>query len=179
MPNLINIDLIIAFKEGRGEGFTYFFKRLYKPLCFFVQGYTKDRQVAEDIVGDSFIKLWAKRELFDNEAGLKNYLYRSVYNASIRWIENQKRYKKHHAIYKHEVDISEQAYVNNIIKAETIQLLQKAINTLSPRCQKVFVKMYLEEKSVAEIANEMKTTISTVKNQKVRGLKILRSKLTP
>ena len=178
MSRVLNIHPITAFREGREEGFTYFFNLLYKPLCFFAQGYTKDRQVAEDIIGDSLIKLWAKRELFDNEAGLKNYLYRSVYNACIRYIENQKRYKKHHAVYKYETNTSEHSYINNIIKAETIHLLREAINTLPSRCQKVFIKMYIEEKSVTEIANEMNTTISTVKNQKIRGLKLLKSKLT-
>jgi RNA polymerase sigma-70 factor (ECF subfamily) len=178
MPKLINIDFINAFKEGREEGFTYFFNLLYKPLCFFARGYTNDMQEAEDIVGDSLIKLWAKREIFENEQGIKNYLYRSVYNACLRSIENQERYKKHHDKYKFQQNASEQACINNIIKAETISLVHKAINQLPAQCQKVFTKLYIEGKSITETAQEMDLTISTIKNQKARGLKLLKPKLT-
>jgi len=71
----------------------------------------------------------------------------------------------------------EQVYIHNIIRTETIYLLTQALNTLPERCRQVFIKLYIEEKSVKEIAAEMDTTISTVKNQQARGIKLLKPKL--
>jgi RNA polymerase sigma-70 factor (ECF subfamily) len=71
MSILLNIDPLIAFKEGREEGFTYFFNSCYKPLYFFATRYVKDSAAAEDIITDSFIKLWDKREIFETEQGIK------------------------------------------------------------------------------------------------------------
>jgi len=171
------IDFLRYFREGKEEGFTYFFNLLFRPLCLFAKTYTKDSQAAEDIVVDSLINLWAKKEIFDTETSLKNYLYRCVYNASIRWLENQKRYKKHHDRYKHQLTTTEQAYIGNIIKAETLNLLHKAIHQLPSQCKKIFTKVYIEGKSVSETAQEMNLSISTVKNQKARGIKLLKPKL--
>ena len=171
-------ELITAFKEGREEGFNYFFNSCYKPLYFFASRYVKDVHAAEDIITESFIKLWDKREIFETEAGIKAYLYKTVYNASIRWLQNQQRKTFHLSSYTKQNDITEQPYLNNIIKAETISNLLKAITHLPSQCRTVFTKLFIEGKSVSETAQEMNLTISTIKNQKARGLKLLKPKLT-
>jgi RNA polymerase sigma-70 factor (ECF subfamily) len=45
---------------------------------------------------------------------------------------------------------------------------------LPSECHKVFMKLFVEGKSVVEAAAELKVAVSTVKNQKARGIKILR-----
>jgi len=172
-------ELITAFKEGREEGFNYFFNSCYKPLYFFASRYVKDVHAAEDIITESFIKLWDKREIFETEAGIKAYLYKTVYNASVRWLQNQQRKTFHLSSYTKQNDITEQPYLNNIIKAETISNLHKAITHLPSQCRTVFTKLFIEGKSVSETAQEMNLTISTIKNQKARGIKLLKPLLSP
>jgi RNA polymerase sigma-70 factor (ECF subfamily) len=75
------------------------------------------------------------------------------------------------------IDRSEQDCMENIVRTETLRQLYDAIHQLPAQCKKVFTKLYIEGKSVAETAEEMKITISTVKNQKARGIKILTSNL--
>ena len=65
-----------------------------------------------------------------------------------------------------------------LLSAETITLLYKAIQQLPSQYQKVFTKLYIEGKSVFETAEEINFTISTIKNQKARGLKLLKPKLS-
>jgi len=179
MPQLTNIDSIIAFKQGREKGFNHFFNSLYKPLYFFATRYVKDSAAAEDIITDSFIKLWDKREIFETEQGIKAYLYKTVYNASIRWLQNQQRKIFHISSYTKQNDATEQPFLNNIIKTETINNLHLAIAHLPNQCKKVFTKLFIEGKSVSETAQEMNLTISTIKNQKARGIKLLKPKLLP
>jgi DNA-directed RNA polymerase specialized sigma24 family protein len=42
----------------------------------------------------------------------------------------------------------------------------------------VFVKLFVEGKSVVEAAAELNVAVSTVKNQKARGIKLLRMRLS-
>jgi RNA polymerase sigma-70 factor (ECF subfamily) len=172
------VEFLQLFKKGKEEGFNYFFNSLYKPLYFFAIRYINDKAAAEDIVSDSFIKLWDKREIFETESGIKAYLYKSVYNASIRWLQQKQNRSIHLISYSKQNEISEQGYIHNIIKAETIQFLHNAIQHLPSQCQKVFTKLFIEGKSVSETAQEMNLTISTVKNQKARGIKLLKVKFT-
>jgi RNA polymerase sigma-70 factor (ECF subfamily) len=178
MSIVINIDPLVAFKEGREEGFNYFFNSCYKPLHFFASRYVKDNAAAEDIITDSFIKLWDKREIFETASGIKGYLYKSVYNACLRCLEQQQRKTIHTKSYAGQINTTEQPYLNDIIKAETIHQLHIAISQLPTQCKKIFTKLYVEGKTVSEIAEEMNLTISTIKNQKARGLKLLKPKLT-
>jgi len=171
-------DFLNAFKQGREEGFNHFFNTLYKPLYFFATRYVKDSAAAEDIITDSFIRLWDKREIFETEQGINAYLYKSVYNASIRWLQNQQRKTFHLSSYTKQNDTTEQPYLDNIIKAETINNLHNEIAHLPNQCKTVFTKIFIEGKSVSETAQEMNLTISTIKNQKARGLKLLKPKLT-
>ena len=172
-------NILNEFKEGREEGFNYFFNSCYKPLYFFASRYVKDVHAAEDIITESFIKLWDKRGIFETEQGIKAYLYKTVYNASIRWLQNQQRKTFHLSSYTKQNDITEQPYLNNIIKAETISNLHKAITHLPSQCRTVFTKLFIEGKSVSETAQEMNLTISTIKNQKARGIKLLKPLLSP
>jgi RNA polymerase sigma-70 factor (ECF subfamily) len=171
-------DYVNFFRSGREEGFEYFFNGYYKTVYFFANRYVNDKAVAEDLVSDSFIKLWDKRKIFETEAGIKAYLYRSVYNASIRWLQQKQNRNIHLISYSKQAESSAQDCIHNIIRAETIQLLHKAISHLPSQCQKVFTKLFIEGKSVSETAQEMNITISTVKNQKARGIKLLKPKLS-
>jgi RNA polymerase sigma-70 factor (family 1) len=167
------------FRSGKEEGFNYFFNACYKPLYFFASRYVKDVHAAEDIITESFIKLWDKREIFETEAGVKGYLYKSVYNACLRWLEQEQRKTIHTKSYAKQINTTEQPYLNDIIKAETINNLHKAITHLPSQCRTVFTKLFIEGKSVSETAQEMNLTISTIKNQKARGIKLLKPLLSP
>jgi RNA polymerase sigma-70 factor (family 1) len=170
------IDL---FRKGEEDGFNHYFNAYYKPLHFFARSYIKDIAAAEDIIADSFIKLWHHREKFDNEPALRGYLYKTVYNACLRQLWQQQNRAAHHKTLASVTQATEQSCITGIIKAETIRLLYSAIQDLPTQCKTVFTKLYVEGKSVAETAGEMNLTISTIKNQKARGLKLLKLKLTP
>jgi RNA polymerase sigma-70 factor (ECF subfamily) len=105
-------------------------------------------------------------------------LYKIAYNACLRHIEQIQNRAAHNKKYSLQTSAIEQSHIHNIIKAETIHLLHKAITQLPAQCKNVFTKLYIEGKSVAETALEMNLTISTIRNQKVRGIKLLKPKLS-
>lgn len=68
--------------------------------------------------------------------------------------------------------------VSDIIRAEVIGNLYKAISSLPTECRKVFKMLYIDGKKVSEIAEALQVSPSTVKSQKTRGLAILKNKFT-
>jgi RNA polymerase sigma-70 factor (family 1) len=178
MKSYSNSDHVQSFRNGESSGFEYFFNNLYKAVYLFAYAYVKDKATAEDIVSISFIRLWNKRQIFKNEQGIRSYLYKTVYNACIRHlqqIQNRNRLNKNYILH---INTTDPSFVQNIVKAETIRLLHEAIDHLPSQCKTVFTKLYVEGKSVAETAQEMNLTISTIKNQKARGIKLLKPKLS-
>lgn len=167
---------IKAFRDGEERGFDYFFRRYYRSLCYFARRYVDDSFAAEDIVSQCFINTWAKREQIQSEVGLKSYLYKAVYHASLRWLEKDARKRQVEAAAAPVEDVEKDS-LHHLIRAETFRQLQAAIDLLPPECRKVFIKLYVEGKTVAEAAKELQLAISTVKNQKARGIRLLRSRL--
>ena len=125
---------------------------------------------------ESFIKLWDKREKFkiEGEAQLKSYLYKIVYNGCLKAIKSLEFRVKSERGLVVVSDKYERDCLERMITAETIHLLYKAIDELPAQCRKVFTKLYVEGKSVGAAAAEMGLTISTIKNQKARGIKLLK-----
>ena len=110
--------------------------------------------------------------------GLRGYLYKTVYNGCLKEVRSQKsevRKKEGVAIVSDDV---EKDCLENMIRAETLRRVYEAMDDLPAECRKVFVKLFVEGKSVVEAAAELKVAVSTVKNQKARGIKLLRMKLT-
>lgn len=167
---------IQSFQNGEEQGFNYFFRKFYPSLCMFAKRYVPDSGIAEDVVSESFLKVWDKREGFTNATALSSYLYRTVYHGCLRWLEKEER-----RMVKDEVEekIEEENYLVNITRTETIRELYAAMNTLPKECKKVFNLLYVEGKSVREAAEELAVSISTVKAQKARGLQLLRLKINP
>ncbi|TMI94622.1 MAG: RNA polymerase sigma-70 factor [Bacteroidetes bacterium] len=174
----MQVNPLISFCNGKQEGFNYFFDTYYKSIYFFACKYVKDSAAAEDIAENSFIKLWEKREQMGSESGLRGYLYKTVYHGCLRWIENEKRKEKVYRVYKESMDVDESGHVENMIKAETLRRVKEAMEELPSECRKVFMKLFVEGKSVVEAAAELNVAVSTVKNQKARGIKLLRMRLT-
>ena len=127
---------------------------------------------------ESFILVWNKRERMETEAGLRGYLYKTVYHGCLRWMENEERRVKHLEEYrKVKVENEVEEYERNLIRTETLRLVHESMEQLPEQCRKVFVKLFIEGKSVKEAAEELRVTVSTINNQKARGLKLLRMKL--
>jgi RNA polymerase sigma-70 factor (family 1) len=155
------------------------FKQYYSRLVYFAFQLIGDKEQAEDIVQDTFIKYWNQREETGLAAGcLKSYLYTSVRNASLNVLRHQQvqdRFK----IQADPSEVAEETVVHAIIRSEVVSALHAAIATLPASCQKVARLSFLEEKDNREIAAELGISVNTVKTQKQRGLQLLRLRLNP
>lgn len=171
-PNWFN-----SFLEGQERGFDIAFTTYYKAICFFARRYTKDSDAAEDIAEESFIKLWSNREKIEDEKHLRNWLYKTAYHGCLKWIEREKIKVKSEKAIGRISDTEEKDCTENIIRAETMRQVKEAMEKLPAQCKKVFYKLYIEGKTVAETADELQLTISTIKNQKARGIKLLKIRL--
>lgn len=163
---------VLAFCKGEEEGFHYFFKTYYAALCSFANRYVADRAAAEDVVTEGFLKLWEKREGFTNATALKSYLYKTVCHDCLKYLRDKQKMCAEDCIAADEA-----SYLTHITRTETIRELYAAMHSLPRECRKVFELLYKEGKSMQEAAQELALSISTIKAQKARGLRLMRMRL--
>ena len=163
-----------GFKKGEQKGFEFFFKEYYAALSFFAFKILNDEPAAKDVVQDCYVKLWERKEVFDAPGSIKSYLYTAVKNACIDLLRSNKR------IQEHQKELSllspgfEQSIFHKLIAAEVMRLIMIEKAKLPTKAKRVFEMFYFEDKSYQEIAEELDISIHTVKNQKIRAVKLLR-----
>lgn len=171
---------ILLVHLGLGMQYAYedIFRKFYEPLCFFADKIIDDSDKSEDLVQDVLITLWEKRKDFNTLASLRSFLYVSVRNSCFKELEKRKVRLKHVDSLGYDELVDESSVLDTIIHAEVIRRVFDAVDKLPERCKKVIRLTFEEGKSSKEISEEMGVTVSTVNNQKMRGLILLREHLS-
>lgn len=162
---------------GSRENFDLVFRTYYQALVSFASTYL-DREIAEDVVSNMFFKLWQKKHKINDQSHLKFLLYRAVRNACLNAIKLNQNAANRAEYIAQESEQFEPSVVNNIIHAEVLAEIYRAINMLPSQCARVIALSYVDGLSNAEIAKEMGLSEQTVKNHKGRGLKALKENLS-
>ena len=170
-------EFILSFQRGEEKGFSFFFKEFYAALCYFSYTIIKDKDTAEDIAEEAFIKLWERHSGFENAANLKSFLYTIVRNASIDWLRQQKRRLAHSKEIIYLAEEKESFILQQITEAETYREVVAALKILPPKCRQIFRMIYFEGKDYGQIASELNLSINTIRVQKARALALLRRQL--
>lgn len=173
-------EYALSFQRGDEEGFDFFYRQLFPQLCFFANRKLNNRDEAEDIVSTAFIKIWQRHSQFNDAAGIRSYLYQIVRNDCIKFYQQTAKVITMQKEISHlaVADVNDNAE-HDIIRAELYGELYRAINLLPPECRKVFKMLYIEGKTVREIADELGLAVGTIKTQKARGLAVLKKKIRP
>ena len=157
--------------------FEQLFRQYYAPLVVYANKYVSDIDLAREIVQDFFVKLYEKRNTLSIDTSVKSYLYRSVYNSCINFINQKNMQEKHLKIIILERN-DEENLENEINSVELQHKIFKAIEELPSKCRRIFKMNRLEGLKNDEIASELNLSKRTVETQISKALKILRTKLS-
>ncbi|MEZ2335783.1 RNA polymerase sigma-70 factor [Mucilaginibacter sp. RCC_168] len=159
------------------KAFELLFHLLNNSLTKFCILYVNQREIAEEIVSDVFVKCWLNRKTLTEILNPETYLFVAVKNQSLNHI------KKYSSI--HLVQIEETNSVNfvntynpqrEIENKELIFRMDKAITALPQQCRIVF-RLIKEDgmkyKEVAEILNISPRTVQTQLFRAVKKLSIV------
>lgn len=164
---------IISIKLNE-QGFHDIFNKYYVTLCSFANQYTEDHDASADIVQDSFAKLWQIREDFFYLHQVKAFLYTSVRNKALNEIEHSK------VVYEYAQKVIEKTtdafFHDAVVEEETYRIVTDAIDKL-PDQTKTIMRLALEGKKNAEIANQLNVSVETVHTLKKIAYKKLREYL--
>lgn len=179
-------DLFKSLKKGRSQSFELVFKKYYKRLCLFAYDYTNQLETAEDIVKDVFVLLWNNRDKVEINTSLSGYLFTSVRNACINYLQRDKRRNKtvsFEEVIRLNIKMNEPYSDNyipgNIFARELENKLLEKIEELPGSCKEIFKLSRFEGLSHKEIAEKLNLSEKTIKTQIYKALKKLKSILSP
>ncbi|WP_293915541.1 MULTISPECIES: sigma-70 family RNA polymerase sigma factor [unclassified Sphingobacterium] len=159
------------------EQFDKIFKNYFIRLCSYARSIIGSEDVAEDMVQEAFIVLSQNQDILNkSEVTIKSFLYSSVKYICLNHVRRRcigQRVQNENLIYE-KLDYSD--HLEGLIKAEIFGELHKELSNLPKKCKRICELIFLEEKSYEEAAAELNVSINTIKTQRQRALKYLKSK---
>lgn len=170
-----------SLQHGEEEAYACVFRTYYAPLFNYAGRILRDEEQANDVVQETFCRLYEKRADITIHLSLKSYLYRSVYNSCIDLIRHRK--VKDAYVDSEMLDF----YFSRIIQSPEAELrmldedighaIREAISHLPERCRQIFCLSKLDGLSNKEIAEELGISVKTVETQMTTAFVRLRKEL--
>lgn len=167
-------ELIELLRQNDEQALSALYYLHVKKLTYFIQRTAQSPFLAEDIVHDTFIKIWENRQDIDPGKPFKAYLF----TIAKRNLLNMLKRAQHETsimseIRKYAVE-HENTTEMHIDYNESSSLISEAINSLSGQCKEVFVRCRIKGLSYKQTAEELGITESTVNKHMNRALTLIR-----
>lgn len=170
-------ELADALHQSDKLVFEQVFKTYYERLCNYANTLVNNMDEAEEMVQNTFLNLWEKRDAIQIHTSVKSYLYQAVHNHSLNRIKHLKVRQKHADYYVHTTNESVDSGTEKVIGDELAVKIDEAINSLPNQCRKVFQLSRFENLSYAEISEQLNISVKTIENHMGKALRIMRDKL--
>ena len=164
-------NLSIGNKDALGKLYSFY----KNPSMKFCVSLLKDKEEAENIVHEVFLKIWDKRQSINPELNFTSYLFTSLKNRIFDHFKEMKRNEVLKKQYIARVESFRDEHVEE--KEQKTRRIQMAIENLSHRRKRI-LKLNIEEGlSYSEIATKLEISPNTVKNSLVKAKQMIRRQL--
>jgi RNA polymerase sigma-70 factor (ECF subfamily) len=174
--------LVESLRRGDAKAINAIFENYYQKLCFYAETILRDQFDAEEVVEQLFIQLWINSRNILITTSLKNYLYRSVHNNCLKYIEKHRTERKayeHYVFHDPELlsPIDGDYALSNLLVQELEHKASQIMESLPEQCKNIYYLSRYHGLSYPEIANKLGVTVGTVKTQMSRAFQKFRDGL--
>jgi len=176
LSNSLEKDIVAHLKNGDKKAISLLYENYSGALLGVIKKVISDDDLAQDVLQESFIKVWKKGKTYNPEkAKLFTWLYRIAYNSAIDKIRsvNNKSSK--------EVQIEE----SNVYKLTTNSLnqdvldIKKHLSSIDLKYQVVINALFFEGMTQQEASDELDIPLGTIKSRLKIGLRELKKIYNP
>ena len=153
-------ELIQSILSGNQQDFKLLIKKYEANVFRTAIGFLHNKQDAEDITQDVFIKVYQSLSSFNGKAAFSTWLYRITVNSSLNFLRKKKR-RGFWVALSELIQIPSKDKPGEIVLTEKA-IIQQAIDDLPDKQRKAFVLSRYEELPHIQIAEIMKITEGAV-----------------
>lgn len=177
--NRIDIDqgVVIQLRGGSRRAFSDLFSRYNQKLYFFALGYLKSEKEAEEIVQETFIKLWERRTDLNPALSIQAYIFKIAFNYIRKRMNRMIREEGFRHELAGELTDFDDHTANTLNYHFLLEHINRLIEQLPPRQKQILELRKLEDYTAGEIAEMLGLSQKTVEAHLTASLKFLKEKL--
>lgn len=171
--------LMLRVEKGDMKAFETLYDRYNRRLFHFILRFVGERDLAEDILQETFLRIFKKRKIYRKAGHFSTYLFTIGRNLTL---DALKTWEKRHILSSQEdyvekaIDLSK-GTSEALVEIEISQTVQREIEVLPKDQQEVLVLSKYSGLSYEEIAKIVSSTPAAVKQKVYRAMLALRQKL--
>ena len=170
-------ELVNEAQRGNEKAFARLIIRYQSYVYAIALNYVTNKEDAEDIVQETFIKLISSLRSFKKDSKFSTWLYSIVYFTCIDWLRKRKGSKKYDLKGLENLPSDDLSY-NILDKKTNAFYIQQAFKILTEEDSTILTLFYYMDQSLQEIASIMKiSNINTMKVKLFRARKSLKTAL--
>src|SRR5579872_6906932 len=180
-------EVLSLAREGDVKAFSELVRRYEGKIFRLAQHITQNREDAEDVLQETFMKAYEHLDQFKGDAKFYTWIVRIAVNQALMKLRRRKTDKS--VSLDEQIDTGEDTIVREIAawdedpeqqftREELGSILDRAIQSLDPPYRSVFVLRDIEELSTEETAEALDLSVPAVKSRLLRARLQLREKLT-
>lgn len=171
-------ELISGLQAGDETALDEIIRRKTKPLIQAVYRILGDYEEARDVVQMTFVRVWQKRDQFDQNWSPNTWIFRIATNLGIDQLRARKtRERTQEPMRKHLRQVADgrgQREHSRMQQKEVMKIFHELAEDLSERQRAVFILREIEGMSSQQVAKTIGCRESTVRNHLFNARKVLR-----
>ncbi len=183
--NELTGNIVKQIQSGNRAAFDQFYKEYFRSMVAFASSYLRDKNLAEDLVQDAFIKLWEKRTTINDDSNLGAFLVTIIKNSMLDYFNHVRIKNKVESQLQsslaHSVELNYQSIEacdpNSLFQKDIHQLIQKALNRMPEQTKTIFEMSRFKNMSYQEIAQHYQISVKGVGFHIAKALKEMRNQL--
>lgn len=171
--------ILLAVQSGSEKAHKELYEQWVSRLYRFVFQYLKSKDASEDVVQETFLRIWSNRANLNPDTSFKSYLFTIAYHFLLKEIRRQLNnpLMEDYVEYLNRLSTETIEVESLMCYDQFVEALEKGKQYLSPRQRTIFEMNKEYGMSIPEISEKLSITNQVTRNQLCMALKILRVEL--
>ena len=152
-----------SVEKTQNEAFNLLLQKYQQKIYWHIRRLVIDHDDADDLVQETFVKVWKNLQNFRSDSQLYTWIYRIATNESITFL-NKKKNRNNISLDEVNSELAETLSSSSYFDGDKIQRkLQQAILTLPEKQRIIFNMKYFDDMKYEEISAVLGTTVGALK----------------
>ena len=171
-------QLLAALKRGDEKAFALIYNAYVGKSFNFVYSIVKDRETAKDIVQDTFIKVYLKRDTISKVSSFNSYLFTMLKNAVLDFFDSELVKNRYMAQFKVSSDSFTDVVNESLDSNELKQRIEASLSRMPKQRQHIFRLSRFNGVPNHEIARMFGISKRTVENHISNAIRDIRKDIS-